>query len=255
MGTLSPTDIMGLYVAFGISFLPIAVVVLMAVLRFVHYRDVHRAATRIRNVPTEARDRSIIDFISTDRSEYEAHRRVVNVVLPFHLYLFWMFCNAGIEAASFFLVWYDPGRYHNWVYQTSMGLQFAIALGKVFWLLAFFAVTHYKSTAVAAGILLALTMTNAIILAINDPHIVYNWVLDWLAVIFYLYTAVIMVHFYHMSERNEYYRGSVPAFAESIDIIGWFYREELGGYHTPRATGVRVDPANRFPKRPRGDPG
>jgi len=246
MGTLTPTEILGLYVAFGISFLPIATVVLMAVLRYVAYRDKKRITARVRHVPVSSRDRSILDFVSTDREHYDAHRRVVPVILPFYLYLFWMFCNAGIETAAMFLVWFDPGRYHNWAYQTSMGLQFAIALGKVGWLIAFFAVTHYKSSAVTACVLFVLTVTNAIILAVNNPHIVYNWVLDWLAALFYLYTVVVMVHFYHMSERNKRFRGTVPG--EQLDILGMFYRKEIGDI-PPRATGVRIDPANAYVKR------
>jgi hypothetical protein len=237
MGVLTATEILGLYVLYAVHFLPIAVVFLMAWIRYSIYREQTRHSVRHRD-SVVAPDHGLAYFAMRSRPAYDAHRRDNAAVLPFAVYLGWLVVNAGMEAAGMFLVWYNEAGYTTWVYQTSMGLQFIIVLAKLFWLLAFFDVTSYHAAATAAGALLVLAVTNAIIIVQDAPGRAYNWVLDMLVAIFYLYTFLLMVHFYHVAGRRRHYHAS--GWADQVDVFGMLFGTREGA----RAHGVQVSPSN-----------
>ncbi len=237
MAVLTPTEILGLFVLYGVHFLPIAIIFLMGWIRYSVYRSKTRHAVRHRDA-VAGPELDFAHFTKSDRGDYDAHRRDNKAVLPFAVYLCWMLVNAGIEATAMFLVWFDVTAYPTWVYQTSMGLQFAIVLVKLFWVLAFFDETSYRAAALASGMLLVLDVTNFIIVIQSDVGIVYNWVLDALVVLFYLYTFLLMVHFYHVSGRTRHYHGD--KFVDKIDVFGMMF----GPNPAARSHGVHVDPQN-----------
>lgn len=237
MALISAADILGLYVLYALHFLPIAIILLMAWIRYSVYREQTRHSVRSRDVlaPPEY---GLMHFAMRGRTAYDAHRHDNAAVLPFALYLAWMGVNAAMEATGMFLVWYDEPGYPTWVYRASMGLQFAIVLVKFFWLLAFFDVTSYRAAAMGAGALLVLTGTNAIIVVQAAPGRAYNWVLYMLVTLFYLYTFLLMVHFYHVAGRRKHYHAT--GWADKIDLFGMLFGTPT--WH--RAHGVYVSTDN-----------
>lgn len=236
MALLSPLELLGLYVLYGLHFLPIAIVFLMTWIRYSVYREQTRH-TLLRKDGSLPPARDFTYFAKSDRALYDAHRRENGAVLPFAVYLVWMLVNAGLEAAGMFLVWYNAGGYPEWVYQTSMGLQFVIVVAKVVWLLSFFDVTSYRVAASAAAALLVLNIANVIIVVPSAPGRAYNWVLGILIVLFYLYTFLLMVHFFHMVSRGKYYH--VHGWADKIDVFSVFTPPSSSRTH-----GVHVDRHN-----------
>lgn len=225
MGTLTPVEILGLLVIYQTHFLPIAVVFLLGVVRYSRFKEERKSyVVHVRNVSSQNEPEAVA-YVSSDAESYERHRRIVRAIIPFHLYMLWLVVNAGMEATAMFLVWFNEPAYPHWVYHTSMGLQFAIFLCKIYWLLSFFSVTSYKNASIGAALILILTVTNTIILVQARPGLVYNWILNILVSLFYLYTFLVMVHFYHVTARARHYGGE--AWASRVDVFGMFYPEAL----------------------------
>lgn len=245
MGTLTPPEILGMYVFFGMQFMPIGILFLLALVRYSLYISKQGKAAQIRRVPLS--DRPHLDHVASQpsRFDYNMCRQGNPIVLPFGMYLTWLVCNAGIETAATFLVWFDATPYHNWVYQMYLGVVFVIIFAKLFWLIALFDSAFYKGSFVGSLVLLVLQTLNTIVIVQAAPGRVQNWVLNMLALVFYLYTALLMVHFYHMSERRRAYRFREWGIG-SFDLFGLLYPRNptTSAYH-----GSHVDPSNVTERR------
>jgi hypothetical protein len=248
---LSPLEVMGMFVCYGMQFAPVGILFFLALVRYSSYVASNRRTAQTHKAPLSNGDPLEFCASHASRHDYDACRRTTPVVLPFGLYLSWLVVNAGIETAATFLVWFDPASYHGWVYMSSMSLQFAITIVKIFWLIALFDAAFYKGAAVAALALLVLSVINFIFLVADDASIVYNWVLDALVVCFYLYTFFLMVHFYHLSERRRGFRGRDTG-TRFLDLFGLLFPPDFpsaSAYH-----GSYVDQSNHFRERERTMP-
>ncbi len=248
MGTLTPTEILGMYVFFGIQFMPIAALFLLALVRYSIRVSKQRKAAQIRHVPLS--DHTGLDYVGSQstRFDYDTCHRNNPIVLPFGLYVTWLFVNAGIETAATFLVWFDNTPYHNWVYQTYLAVMFVLLFVKLFWVITLFDSGFYKGAAISSCILFVLVTFNTIIVVQAAPGRAQNWVLNMLSTIFYFYTFLVMIHFYHMSERGRAARHRECGI-EKFDLIGLLYPRRSNAYH-----GSHVDPSNVASERRSGPP-
>jgi hypothetical protein len=103
-------------------------------------------------------------------------------------------------------VWHDRASYDSGTYYYVMGVNFAIVALKGVWVIAFFTFGSPKWGGITAGTLAAVWLSITIATVVDEPDVWYNWVLNILITLFYMYATTVCVMFLLTKERNDHLR-------------------------------------------------